>query len=209
MGDGETLKVRLTDVATAAGVSQATASKALAGSHEISEATTRRVRQAAFDLGYRPLRRQRPARRGALRTVGLLSDDEGGRAVAAVLAGAARALPAEQLSVLHCESGGDPERRERQLHTFLERGVDGLVVLAPSAEVQASLGPVPVPVVYLRGPSDDAADASLVPAEAATDETGLDRLGEEAVRALYDAFSGTVRRGVQAVPPGPTASPRP
>lgn len=53
MGAGPTLK----DVADSAGVSQATASRALMGGQSIAESTRTRVLSAAEQLGYRGRRR--------------------------------------------------------------------------------------------------------------------------------------------------------
>ena len=57
------------DVARAVGVSQATVSRALSGSSEVSEETRARVRAAAAELGYRPNLVARSLVRGESRTI--------------------------------------------------------------------------------------------------------------------------------------------
>ena len=73
---GRAARVTLNDVAAASGVSRATASVVLRGSHEIaiSEATRDRVRQAARDLGYVPHGIARALREGTSRIVVLMID---------------------------------------------------------------------------------------------------------------------------------------
>lgn len=162
MGGRQVVPVTLADVAQVCGVSVSTVSKALAGSHEISDGTTKRVREVSRGLGYRPRRGSRLRRRGSLRTVGLLTDDASGRASLLVHAGAFGALEPEQLGVLLCDSGGDLGRRRRNAHTLVEHGVDGLIVVSSRAGTQPSLGALPVPVVYAVGRSSAAGDFSLV-----------------------------------------------
>ena len=68
------------DVARAAGVSQATVSRALSGSSEVSEQTRARIRAVAAQLGYRPNLVARSLVRGESRTiaVGELGESEAG-----------------------------------------------------------------------------------------------------------------------------------
>ena len=62
----------LNDVAELAGVSRATASRALAGYGRISDQTIEVVKQAAKTLGYRPNEVARAMRAGKTRTIGLV-----------------------------------------------------------------------------------------------------------------------------------------
>lgn len=64
-------RVRLVDVARAAGVSKTTVSAALNGSGRLPEATRRHVREVAHRLGYRPNATARLLRAGRTRLLGL------------------------------------------------------------------------------------------------------------------------------------------
>lgn len=67
----DTMKVRLVDVARAAGVSKTTVSDALNGTGRLPEATREHVRQVARSLGYRPNATARLLRAGHTRLIGL------------------------------------------------------------------------------------------------------------------------------------------
>ena len=71
--------VRITDVATLAGVSAGTASKALNNTGQLSQETRARVRRAADQLGFTPDARGRALSSGRTYTVALLTTDSSGR----------------------------------------------------------------------------------------------------------------------------------
>ena len=191
--------VRLSEVAHRAGVSVATASKALNERGQVAPETRRRVRQAADELGFRPNALARGLLSGRSRTVGLLTDELGGRFAIPILLGVEDALADGQMSVLLCDARGDAIRRRHYIQTLLERRVDGIIVLGESNDVRTSLsGDIPVPVVYAYAESSDPADLSVV-----SDDTGGARLaathlidlgrrrighitGEESYRAARD-----------------------
>jgi LacI family transcriptional regulator len=75
----------LADVAAEVGVSQATASRALADSPLVNENTRRRVWEAAARLRYEPNRLARSLRQGATLAVGLVVPDVGAAFYAAAL----------------------------------------------------------------------------------------------------------------------------
>jgi len=65
-------RVTSIDVAERAGVSQSTVSRALSGSETITEATRRRVEQAAADLGYFVNARAAGLRKGETGTIAIV-----------------------------------------------------------------------------------------------------------------------------------------
>jgi LacI family transcriptional regulator len=160
--------VTLTQVAQRAGVSVATASKALNDRHEVAPETRRRVRQAADELSFQPNALAHGLISGRSRTVGLLTDELGGRFAIPVLLGVENTLGNEQMSVLLCDARGDAIRRRHYIRTLLARQVDGLIVLGETNDIRPSLGvEVPVPVVYAYGESDNPDDLSVI-----SDDTG-------------------------------------
>jgi LacI family transcriptional regulator, galactose operon repressor len=155
--------VTLSQVAKRAGVSVATASKALNDRDEVAAETRRRVLAAADELSFQPNALAHGLISGRSRTVGLITDELGGRFAIPVLLGVENTLGNEQMSVLLCDARGDAIRRRHYIRTLLARQVDGLIVLGETNDVRASLtGDIPVPVVYAYCESTDPADLSIV-----------------------------------------------
>jgi LacI family transcriptional regulator len=167
--------VTLTDVARLAGVSIATASKALNGRDQVAPATRRRVVDAADRLAFTPNPLARGLLAGRTGTVGLLTSDLEGRFVIPILMGAEDAFVSGQVNVFLCDARGDTIREQHQLRALLSRRVDGLIVVGRQTDPRPSLGhKIPVPVVYAYAPSDDPTDLSLTP-----DNVGAGRLAVE------------------------------
>ncbi|MFJ2033517.1 LacI family DNA-binding transcriptional regulator [Streptosporangium sp. NPDC087985] len=169
MGRRRSGMVTLADVAKQAGVSVATASKALNNRSEVAEATRSRVRRAAAELSFQPNALARGLISGRTRTIGLLTDELGGRFSMPVLLGVENALGNEEMSVVLCDARGDAIRRQHYIRTLVARQVDGFIILGESNDVRPSLTrDIPVPVVYVYGESDDPGDLSIL----ADDEGG-------------------------------------
>jgi LacI family transcriptional regulator len=81
-------RATISDVASLAGVSIATASKALNGRHDVRASTRQRVLEAAEELSFQPNALARGLLSGQTRTVGLLTSDSVGRFGIPVLLGA-------------------------------------------------------------------------------------------------------------------------
>lgn len=168
MSDGDARSTRrraatLSDVAQIAEVSLATASKALNGRENVRPETRRRVQQAAERISYTPNALAQSILAGHTGTVGLLTNDLEGRFSLPILMGAEDAFGAGQMSVLLCDAREDAIREQHHLRALLSRRVDGLIVVGSNTDTRASLGPLPVPVVYAYAPSSDAHDASVIP----------------------------------------------
>jgi LacI family transcriptional regulator len=156
--------VTLKDVALLAGVSIATASKALNGRGHVHPDTRSRVIEAAAKMSFTPNTLAQGLLAGQTSTVGLLTDDLVGRFSIPILMGAEDASAMGKISVLLCDAREDPIREQYHLQALLGRRVDGLIVVGGSTDPRPSLGPdLPVPVVYAYAPSDDPRDLSLVP----------------------------------------------
>jgi LacI family transcriptional regulator len=154
----------LKDVAAIAGVSIATASKALNNRGQVHAGTRQRVLEAAAHVKFRPNPLAQQLLAGATGTVGMLTDDLVGRFSIPILTGAEDAFATGKISVFLCDARGDPIRQEYHLQALLDRRVDGVIALGSSTDPRPSLGhDLPVPVVYVYGPSDDPRDISLVP----------------------------------------------
>lgn len=170
----------LTEVARRAGVSVATASKALNARPDVAPETRTRVLAVAEELSFQPNALARGLLSGSTRTVGLLTDELAGRFAIPVLLGVENALGDGEMSVLLCDARGDAVRRRQHIRTLLARQVDGLIVLGDRNDVRESLtAGIPVPVVYAYGQSDDPGDLSVV-----ADDVGGARLAAEHLLAL-------------------------
>jgi len=156
--------VTLSDVARLAGVSVATASKALNGREQVRDTTRQRVVDAAEQLAFSPNPLARSLLAGRTGTVGLLTSDLEGRFVIPILMGAEDAFGAGQVNVFLCDARGDSIREQYHLKALLARRVDGLIVVGQQTDPRPSLGhDIPVPVVYAYAPSDDPSDLSITP----------------------------------------------
>ena len=163
-GSGRARTVTLRDVAQLAGVSVATASKALNGRADVRPETRRRVEEVAVRLAFTPNTLAKAMLAGQTGTVGLLTNDLVGRFSLPILMGAEDASGAGRMSVFLCDARGDAIRERYHLRALLGRRVDGIIVVGSETNPRPSLGRhVPVPVVYAYAPSDDPLDASVVP----------------------------------------------
>ena len=134
-------KVKLSDVATRAGVSATTASYVLTGRSaemRISETTEQRVRQAVIDLGYRPNRSAQNLRTAKTSTVGVISDFvASGHFSSQMLAGASEAARQRDHLLVIGETGGDAEVERMLIEEMIDRQVDGIVyVTRTGLEIQ-------------------------------------------------------------------------
>ena len=153
----------LKDIAALAGVSLATASKALNGRQHVRAETRDRVRRAAEELAFVPNPLAQGLFAGRTGTVGLITSDLDGRFSIPILMGAEDAFGAGSMSVFLCDARGDSIREQHHLRALLSRRVDGIIVLGDTANPRSSIGrDLPVPVVYAYAPSTDPADVSVV-----------------------------------------------
>jgi LacI family transcriptional regulator len=146
----------LNDVAELAGVSRATASRALAGYGRISASTVRVVEVAAQKLGYKPNEVARAMRAGKTKTIGLvvISDFTNAffdRATKAIIDAAKQ--NGYQTLVSHTDE--QVENEKIAVRTLLDKRVDGLIVVPASdtdhEHLQASqLGTTPLVLIDRR-----------------------------------------------------------
>lgn len=158
----------LSEVAVRAGVSVATASKALNGRSRVAAETRARVLRAASELHFAPNPLARSLLTGRTSTVGLLiRDSRIERFVLPVLLGAEGALADIDLSLIVSDARGDEARAESLLRVMSHRKVDGVLVVGGNTTMRASITHlVDVPVVYVHCESADPDDVSHMPDDA-------------------------------------------
>jgi LacI family transcriptional regulator, galactose operon repressor len=120
--------VTLADVAEVAGVSASTASRALNGRGELSDATRAAVLEAAEALKFRPSALARSLRTRQSHTVGFVVPDVASPFYASALKGAQRVLEDAGYRVMLMDSEQDVAGEVAALRTLLEHQVDGLLV---------------------------------------------------------------------------------
>jgi len=153
----------LADVARAAGVSLATASKALNGRPDVGQATRLRVTQVAADLAFAPNELARSLSSGRTGSVGLLTDDLEGRFALPVMIGAEDALGEAETVALLANSRGRQDLEQRHLTVLLGRRIDGLLLVGKGPEQREPLTlPAGIAAVYAYAPSSDPGDLSVV-----------------------------------------------
>jgi LacI family transcriptional regulator len=160
------MPVTIRDVARAAGVSTATAARALGGYGHASPAARRKVNESARELGYRPNVVARALVSRATTTVGLVVGDIENPFFAAAARGLADVMDAHGYTVLLANADEDAGRERRAVDALRARQVDGMVVVpAPGASPEhlAELVAAGVPLVLLdRAVVGVAADSVLV-----------------------------------------------
>jgi len=160
------MAVTIRDVARAAGVSPATAARALGGYGHASTAARRKVAESARSLGYRPNAVARALVSRATTTVGLVVGDIENPFFAAAARGLADVLDAHGYTVLLANADEDAERERRAVDALRARQVDGMVVVPAPGTAPAHLAEVVaagVPLVLLdRAVPGVQADSVLV-----------------------------------------------
>ncbi|GII23451.1 LacI family DNA-binding transcriptional regulator [Planosporangium mesophilum] len=130
--------LRLVDVAAEAGVSLATASRALAGRDGVSERLAAHVRRVAGELGYVANMHARSLAGGSTSTVGLIVHEIGDPYFSEIASGVLRLAGTEDRMVQICHSGRDPEVELRQIRMLIAHRV-GVIIVAGSGYTDPAL----------------------------------------------------------------------
>jgi LacI family transcriptional regulator len=123
-----TTSLRLADVADAAGVSLATASRSLRGLTGVSDEVAARVRQTAEDLGYVANTHAQTLAGGATSIAGLIIHQIDDPYFTEIAAGVVHAAEERGLIVQIAHSGRDPQRELRQLRLLAAQRARAIIV---------------------------------------------------------------------------------
>lgn len=142
--------VTLREVATAAGVSVATASKALNGQGRMTPETRSRIRETAEKMGFRPNALAQSLLRKRSFTVGLLTNDTYGRFSLPLMAGISEALVDKGVSVFLCNVEDDPRLAQLHVNAMLDKRVDGIIATGKRIDrrLPVDLSDLGIPAVY-------------------------------------------------------------
>lgn len=152
------------DVAQAAGVSVATASRALTGSTQVLPETRERVQRAAAALHYHPSAAARSLIRRRTDTIGALLPDLHGEYFSELIRGIDQSARSRGLHLLLSSSHDDASGVAAALHAMSGR-VDGLILMTPHADAAFLRKQLPpsLPLVLLStGVAHEAAQAFTV-----------------------------------------------
>ncbi|OXM72617.1 LacI family transcriptional regulator [Amycolatopsis sp. KNN50.9b] len=200
----------LIDVARAAGVSTATAGRALGGYGQVSERTRERVLAAAAELGYRPNGLARSMVTGSTQTIGVVVTDVANPFFATALRGITDVTSPAGFEVLLANTGGVLEAEQRAVTVMSEKRVDGVIVAAARPGEGAHLRramDAGVPVVLIDRQVNGVPEADSVTVDndhAAAEAVGhLAELGHRRIGVITEAGdqlarvrTGNRRRGL-------------
>lgn len=174
-------RVRISDVAAAAGVSTATVSLVLnRRDARIPPETQERVRRAAERIGYTPNSLARGLRTSRTRTIGLVSDQIATTPFAGrMIAGVQDVAREHGYLVILVDTGGDPAIERQAFQALEDQQVDGLIYAAMWHHVVPAEVTVPPRTVFL----DCRPDSGGYPAVVPDDREG----GAAATRELVEA----------------------
>ncbi|GAA4612720.1 substrate-binding domain-containing protein [Saccharopolyspora hordei] len=200
----------ISDVATRAGVSTATVSRALNGKSTVDPALAARVFAAAAELGYRPNGPARNLRKQETAVLALIIADVENPFFTAIARGVEDVAHAAGYSVVLCNSDDEPEKEREYIDVALQERVAG-VLLSPTGDSESVelLDRHATPVVAVDRPLPNTTsdtvlvDSRLAAAEAVQHfaDQGYRRVGcltgPSGVRTADDRLAG-YRDGVEA-----------
>lgn len=151
---GKAGKARLSDVAVAAGVSIATASRVLSKPHLVKDDVKERVQQAIAALNYTPDRIARALSSGKHTTIGAIVPTLGTAVFAEGIESLQNRLDDLGYTLLLGNSQYDARKESKQIQAFLEHGVAGLLLVAgdlsPASLKLIRASSVPVVATYMQ-----------------------------------------------------------
>lgn len=121
------------DIARELGVANSTVSRALRDDPRISERVIGEVKKTAARLGYVPNIAARSLRTGRSRMIGLVVRDIRDSFSVETIRGVEEACAEHDYGLLLCNSNDESEKEQYYLRMLLQRRVDGVLILTPTA----------------------------------------------------------------------------
>jgi len=189
--------VSIRDVARRAGVSVGTVSNALNRPELVAPETLERVRSSIEALGFVRNGSARQLRAGQSRTVGLVVLDITNPFFTDVARGVEDAASDAGLSVILCNSDGDPDKEARYLDVLAEERVQGILIVPASADGGRRLQALRergIAVVLLDRRATQASHCSVSVDDVAGGRLAVRHLLELGHRRIAFVGSGAVRQ---------------
>jgi LacI family transcriptional regulator len=153
--NGASAMATVQDVAKLAGVSTATAARALGGYGSVRAATQQRVLDAAAELGYRPNALARSMITGLTHSIGVVLADIENPFFYGALRGITDTARSRGFDVLLANTDEDPADERKVIAALVERRVEGLILCPTDGESRSHLNALlrsGMPVVLLDRP---------------------------------------------------------
>ncbi|MGV9775556.1 LacI family DNA-binding transcriptional regulator [Streptosporangium sp. NPDC003464] len=179
--------VTIHDVARAAGVSVASASRALSGRRKVGADVAERVARAVAELGYRPNAVAKALRDRTTGTIGMVVPGIGNPFFTMIVEAVEHQLQRTGVDLLLCASQYTPEVEASRLETLMARRVDGLIISPCDME-----GSVPAVLNAAR-------QVPLVQVDRYIEDGGADWVGVDDAQALTLAVDHVVAGGARSV----------
>ncbi|WP_329588975.1 LacI family DNA-binding transcriptional regulator [Nonomuraea sp. LP-02] len=179
--------VTIHDVARAAGVSVASASRALSGRRRVTPEVAERVARAVAELGYQPNAIAKALRDQTTGTIGMVVPGIGNPFFTTIVEAVERELQNSGTDLLLCASQYSPQVEARRLETLLARRVDGLII--SPCDIEAS-----VPAVL-----DAARRVPLVQVDRYIEGGGADWVGVDDEAGVTLAAEHVIAGGARSV----------
>lgn len=170
----------INDVATKAGVSTATASRALNGKSTVDPTLAARVLTAAAELGYQPNGPARNLRRQETAVLALIISDVENPFFTSIARGVEDVAHAVGYSVVLCNSDENPEKERRYIDVAIQERVAGVVLSPTGTTTNVDLLTARrTPLVAVdRAMPDVAADMVLVDTRSAAKQATAHLIGQ-------------------------------
>jgi DNA-binding LacI/PurR family transcriptional regulator len=194
---GPARRATIRDVATAAGVSRSTTSRALTGRGYVTPAVRDRVRKVARELGYVPDAMARHLRQQGGHSVGVLVSDLRNDFYASLASGVSQQARKRQYTMMLTDDGGSPEVEAEAAEAFVALRVAGVIVTPLSADVTDYLTRHRIPAVEVdRQFAAGACDAVVVDNAGAARRVTADllALGHRRIALVIDETHWTTGR---------------
>jgi LacI family transcriptional regulator len=121
-------RLSIADLAKELGLAASTVSRALAGSPQVSEATTERVRKLAEEWHYKPNQLAAALRKGHSQTLGVLVPHLTGQFFPEVVNGIALEASRAGFNVMICQSNEDEGQEKKNIDLLMNARVEGILV---------------------------------------------------------------------------------
>lgn len=126
------------DIAKRAGVAHSTVSRALRGSHLISNQTAERVRQAALELDYHPSAVARSLKTNSTRVLGVVVSSIDDPFFSEIVQGIEDTAQSNGYSLFIAASQRDPLREQKIVQAMMEHRTDGIIICSTSFGIEQS-----------------------------------------------------------------------
>ncbi|MEZ4670254.1 MAG: LacI family DNA-binding transcriptional regulator [Anaerolineae bacterium] len=179
--------ITLKEVASTAGVSQATVSRVLNNHPTVNAELRERVQEAIRKLGYHPNQTARRLRAKTSNVIGLIISDIQNPYFISIIRGIEDTAYAQQMSIILCNSDEDAGKQEMYLRVMQSEHVAGLIYVPtpdPTGMVIHTLLETGIPIILL---------------DRVLDEIELDIVKVDNVQGAYDAVAHLLELGYRRI----------